>query len=128
MDKFKENFEKIFGKREKCETGRWVWSEKEDRLVKADSPAGIRVLGAKLHIVKEIDPFVSPIDGTVIHSRAQRDRHMKQHGVTHASDYSNAYYEKAAKARAARLQGSTPEDKAERINLIKREIEKHERD
>lgn len=77
----------------------------------------------KLEIMGDIEPFVSPITGEVIKGRNHLRRHMKEHGVTHASDYSKEWYDKKAKERQAQFAGQTRRDRMERIELLKRAID-----
>lgn len=35
------------------------------------------------------EPFKSPVDGTVISSKSERDAHMKKHGLAMDSDFKN---------------------------------------
>ena len=37
--------------------------------------------GKSMHVMSDIDPFVSPIDNQVIGGRRQKREHMKFHGV-----------------------------------------------
>lgn len=68
-------------------------------------------------IVTDIEPFKSPIDGTIIASRSELRNHMKRHGVAHVSDYTESHA-KAAKDREARINGTHPEVVAERRRQI----------
>jgi len=77
-----------------------------------------------LYILPDIQPFVSPITGEEITSRNKMQRHMKEHEVTRAEDYSPQYYEKAAQERERRLNFATPEDRQDRIEALKYALEK----
>lgn len=90
----------------------------EKHLARDRSPSGIMV-------IPDIEPFKSPITGEVISSRNKMHRHMKEHDVTRAEDYSPAYYEKAAQERQRRLNCATKEDRRDRIEAIKYALEKH---
>lgn len=47
------------------------------------------------HLVQsDIEPFISPIDKTIISSRAHLREHNRKHNVTNAADYSTEYIEK----------------------------------
>ena len=84
---------------------------KDEATFNADSP--------KLTVMGDIEPFKSPITGETIRGRAHLRQHMKEHGVTHSSDYSPEWYEKRRKEinRDEERQGRT-----ERIAIIKREM------
>jgi len=73
-------------------------------------------------IFKEFQPFVSPIDRTLIDDRGQLRRNNQKHGVTNSQDYSPEYYTKKKNEREASLACSTKAQKAERIDAIKRTI------
>ena len=52
-----------------------------------------------MHVMPDIEPFVSPIDQTVIGSRPQLEAHNKRHNVTNTADYSPDYVAKKGKQR-----------------------------
>lgn len=60
-------------------------------------------------IIGDIEPFVSPVDGSLISSRSVLRDHMRQHGLAHTQDYSapGGYWDRAQKARADHLAGKT---------------------
>lgn len=66
----------------------------------------------------DIEPFVSPIDQSVISSRSTLRAHMKKHGVTDSRDYSQDYYKAKAQARASLIAGNTSAQKRARIDSI----------
>ncbi len=68
-------------------------------------------------VVGDIQPFVSPIDGTVIESRSTLRRYMKQHDLVHIDD-GGSHYEKAKERRRQALQGTLPEQKRDRIRAL----------
>lgn len=76
-------------------------------------------------ILPDIQPFESPITREVISSRNKLKAHMRQHGVTHANDYSNEWYEKKSAERHAAMHGQTREDKQQRIEALKHALEKY---
>lgn len=80
--------------------------------------------GRGLIIMPDIQPFKSPITGEEIHGRTHLRKHMREHGVTGASDYSRSYYETKAKENAQRAAGQTKQDRIERIESIKRAMER----
>ena len=73
-------------------------------------------------IISDIEPFKSPIDGSMITTRSQRDAHFKQHNITDSRDYSSEFIAKRSRERDDRLLGRTPEDKQARVELIKRQL------
>ncbi len=69
-------------------------------------------------IMRDIEAFVSPIDGTVISSRPKLEAHNKEHGVTNIGDYSSGHFEKGGEKLQKQARGQTAEDKKERCQLI----------
>ena len=80
---------------------------------------------ASASIQGDIEPFVSPITGTVIPSRSALREHNREHGVTDSRDYSSEYMLARSNRRVAEAQGRTEQGKNERIQLIQRELAKH---
>ena len=78
-------------------------------------------------ILKDIEPFISPVDGKIINSRSQLRVHNKQHDVTNMADFSPEYVEKKVKERQLRLHGQTRADKQDRIEALKRAYESQPR-
>jgi hypothetical protein len=75
------------------------------------------------YIQGDIADFVSPIDGRVISDRGQLRRHMAEHGVTNSQDYSPAFLLDRSKKRDEAMMGNTRQDKADRIDLIRRALD-----
>lgn len=70
-------------------------------------------------VMPDIEPFVSPVDGTVITGRKALREHNKRHNVTNAADYRETWRE-AAKRRERFLSGDPSFDQARRKeSLIK---------
>lgn len=59
--------------------------------------------GVSLHTAFE--PFVSPLDGTVINGRAEYRDHCKKHGVVPAAEFTQEFYDRKAAERASTFQG-----------------------
>jgi hypothetical protein len=75
---------------------------------------------AQHHAIHTLKPFISPIDGTLIHDSAQLRAHHKRHGTTDSRDYSPETMEKSSRARDLRLQGQDPAAKKDRIEAFTR--------
>ncbi len=75
-------------------------------------------------IMPDIKEFRSPITGEIISSRPKLKAHNRKHGVTNSEDYSQEYMVKRSNERVKKAKGQTSEDKAERIELIKHQLEK----
>lgn len=71
-------------------------------LVPIDAAAR-RQAGHAIH--GDVEPFVSPIDGTVISDRRQLDEHCKKHNVVPAAEFTPEFYEKKAAERARLYNG-----------------------
>ena len=80
---------------------------------------------ASASIQGDIEPFVSPIDGQTITSRSILRQHHAAHGVTDSRDYSHEYMLDRSSKRINAALGQTAEAKQERIDLIRREMDKH---
>jgi len=126
-EEFDEEYDRIFGKDKKPERGSWVQDPETGKLIdKADlyrvDPNAPAILGSP-------EPFVSPIDGTLIDDRAQLRRHNKKHGVTNLQDFGDnggeAFFERKRRERSAEMTGATREAKAQRVETIKRAMYDH---
>lgn len=80
-------------------------------------------------VMGDIEPFKSPVDGTIITGRAAMRDHFKQHGVTHVSDYNSpgGHWDKMKAKREQHFTPGAGFDRERRIEHIKRAIEKHRR-
>lgn len=74
----------------------------------------------------DLEPFVSPVDGTVVTGRAALREHDKRNGVTNVADYKNEW-ENRGTERAAFYSGDQKYDRERRREAIIRAVEKHER-
>jgi hypothetical protein len=74
-----------------------------------------------VQIIGDIEPFVSPITQEVIRGRGHLRRHMQEHGVTHADDYSPEFLHRK---RQERLRQQERQGKAQRIELLKHALER----
>jgi len=76
----------------KCEeTGKYI-------MVPIDAAA--RKASASPSIHGPIDPYLSPIDGSVITGRTGLREHMKKHDVVLMDDYGTEHWDESAKKRA----------------------------
>jgi hypothetical protein len=97
------------------------WIQIDGKLIPKEEYHGNNVRGPDLHVLPDITPFVSPIDGKQINSRPQLREHNKKHGVTNSADYSPEYYQKR---KQERLFEQARHGRNERIELMKRAMEK----
>ena len=102
---------------------RWIQDSETGKLIPAEEYHA-QDNDAPL-IQGDIEPFVSPVDGSVISSRSQLRRHNAQHGVTDSRDYSPEFLAKRSKERDDALTGNTPQAKKERIEALKHAADQH---
>ena len=95
---------------------RWIQDPKTGKLVPQDQYHGTEP--NRLYVLGDIQPFVSPIDGTLISSRSKLRDHNNRHGVTNSSDYSPEFLAKRKKARDDEITGNTKKAQQERRQLI----------
>jgi len=120
---FENNFDRIFGTKEELAAKRakektefdknWEEYELQSRL-NATSP----------NVQKNIEPFKSPIDGSIISCRSQLRAHNKKHGVTDIRDYSEEHFAKRGKEMYREQIGDNPQAKRERQQLIEHNLHK----
>ena len=79
------------------------------------------------YIQGDMEPIISPIDGSVITSRSKFRSHNAKHGVVPYEEFGDAFFERKARERQSRLEGVTPQQKRERIEALKYAFEKHSR-
>lgn len=95
------------------------WIQKYDKetktstFVPADEEAIRKDGGVAIH--GPIEPFRSPIDGTVISDRKQLREHCRRHGVVPAQEFSADHYEEAAKKRADLFTGRRSKEESLQI-------------
>lgn len=73
-------------------------------------------------ICADIEPVLSPIDGSVITTREQLRQHNKRHGVTDSRDYSASWFEKKKNERDRVLRGDTESARRDRIAALQTEF------
>jgi len=74
----------------------------------------------------DIEPFKSPVDGSIVTGRRSLREHNKRNDVTNAADFKETW-EKAAKEREKFYTGSSSYDRRDRIEALKYAVEKHTR-
>lgn len=120
-----EGRERIFGDK-KPERGSWVIDKETGKLVERGAASQSHA-AAGPYIQNNIEPFKSPITGELITCRKQLREHHKQHGTTDLRDYSPEHFRKKGQENVKAFHGDTPADKADRIERIKRAIDKQGR-
>jgi len=115
MKKFNESFDRIFGKEEGRQTGRYIRDPETGKYVPCETMS--RDLGRvnAPMVMRPMEDFVSPIDNSVISSREQLAAHNKKHGVTNVRDYGEGYVERKAHERVA--QGEKYLNETRRVDI-----------
>ena len=98
---------------------RYIQDRETNELIEisVNAPPQVR---ATAMLNKPFESFVSPIDKRVINDPSQLREHNRVHGVTNLEDYSPDTRHKNRQARDDRMHGRTKEQKAERIDALKR--------
>ncbi|MCS7084462.1 MAG: hypothetical protein NZ534_00080 [Bacteroidia bacterium] len=102
---------------------RYVWSEKERRLVEV-SPFE-RAEQLAFEVMRDIEPYVSPVDGSYIDTRKKHNAHMKRYGLVRYDDFSQEELERRVKERVKRMQGLDEQSRRERIQALSDAYEYH---
>ncbi len=94
----------------------WIQDRETGKLVPRDEYVP---RGTQHHtVLKALEPFVSPIDGTVISDRSHLRAHNKRHGVTQTLDYGPDYFQRRSKEMKNELSGNTKQARQERVNAL----------
>ncbi len=97
----------------------YVYCHDKKKMVEKGTEVGKYEASGAPMIIPPMKPFVSPITGETIRDRAHLARHNKANGVTNSQDYSTEWMERKAAERERIANGDTPQDRAERIEIIK---------
>lgn len=68
------------------------------------------------HVMNDIEAFVSPINGEIINTRSQLEKHMRTHNVAPTADFKDHWANKEAQRRSPRADAQA---KRERVEAIK---------
>lgn len=82
---------------------RQVWDEEQQKFLYI--PIGVQDKSANHAVHGDIEPFKSPIDGSIIADRKQYREHCKKHNVVPAQEFSPEFYRQKAAERAKVFQG-----------------------
>ena len=96
-----------------------------NKLVPADEVDWQRYATRSFNVMPDVEPFVSPIDQSVIGSRSALREHNKRHGVVNYHEF-DGYWEAKRAERISVYEGTHAPTKKDRINDIKTAIEKVE--
>jgi hypothetical protein len=77
-------------------------------------------------VIKDIEPFKSPVDGSIIIGRKSLREHNIRNNVTNVADFKETWA-KAEKERERFYKGDASYDRAHRIEALKHAFEKHRR-
>lgn len=104
---------------------RYIQDRKTGKLIPAAQyrPAAQEAPG----IMKPLEPFVSPVDGTTITDRAQLRAHNKRHNVTDSRDYGPNWFDRKRDELEQKRQNLDPASKMDRIEALKHAVDHHRR-
>ena len=107
---------------------RYIQDPKTLKLVPADEYYARKsesVDNNSFSIINDIDPFVSPVDRSVISSRSKLRSHNIKHGVTDVREYGDNWFKRKSKERDAELKGETREARKSRIKSIRDALQQY---
>jgi hypothetical protein len=80
---------------------RWIQDPTTGRMVPANEYVRQRDTGPD--ILPPLEPFKSPVDGSIISCRSKLRAHNKRHGVTDYRDYGDEWFKRKARERELEL-------------------------
>lgn len=83
---YENNYDKIFGKKEKTSTKRWIQDPVTLKLVPADEYYSGPVENAGPYIRDDVKPYQSMITGEFIEGKKAHREHLKRHNCVEAAD------------------------------------------
>lgn len=83
---YENNYDNIFGKKEKTNVKRWIQDPKTLKLVPYDEYYSGPVENAGPYIRDDVKPYQSMIDGTMIEGRKMHREHLKRNHCIEAGD------------------------------------------
>lgn len=99
------------------------WIQIDGKLIPKEEYRGNNVRGPSIHVLPDITPIQSPIDGSVINTRPQLAAHNKRHNVTNSADYSPEFLAGKAKERNLKATGMDKQSRQEKREYIARQID-----
>lgn len=79
-----------------------------------------------MEILPDIEPFVSPVDGSVVGSRSSLREHNKRNNVVNFHEF-DGHWEAAAKERRSIAEGTHKPTREDRLQDVIKAVDKHER-
>jgi hypothetical protein len=83
---YQDNYEKIFGKKEKSSVKRWIQDPETLKLVPADEYYSGPKENAGPYIRDDVKTYQSMIDGSMIEGRKAHREHLKRNNCIEAAD------------------------------------------
>lgn len=74
------------------------------------------------NIIKSLEAFKSPIDGSIINTRQDLANHNQKHNVTNIADYGAGHFEKRGAEMADIARGTNDKARAERKVALDKEL------
>lgn len=106
------------------QAGRWIQDPMTGKLIPASEYRASTP--QQPEIMKPLEAFKSPIDGSEIRDRSQLRRHNQQHGVTDYRDYGDAYFARKAREREAVFKSESEQFRRERRQAIAEAFKRHQ--
>lgn len=78
-----------------------------------------------VHIAPTFEPFLSPIDGSMITCPKKLRDHNKRHGVTDIRDYGDDFFRRMSEQMYKEKTGDTPQAREERRQLCYKVLEQY---
>jgi len=96
---------------------RWVQHPITHKMIPVDEVDWDRGSGGSFQIMPDIEPFVSPVDGSVVSSRSALRRHNKRNNVVNTAEFDGVAEAKRAERQAV-AEGRHEPTKRERARDI----------
>ena len=111
---------------------KWRQDKETGELVPIDQAAYDKDVGAGIFPgAKPFEAFRSTVDGSIIRNYKELEEHNKRNNVVLAAEFSQEYYDRKAKERAAYFQGKVSEreqfERRQQIYEIMTRAEQHGR-
>lgn len=112
---FEEGYERTFGADRKVVRGRWIWDERQGKLVSAEEYQNPEMAQFAPIVMDRHYENTSASDGTDIGSRRKHKAYMKAHGLTTADDFSRSWSNSERERQAIRKGENDKKERREQI-------------
>lgn len=105
---------------------RFIQCPKTNKLIPAEEYSRHQdTIGRSAYVQEDIKPFVSPIDQSVINTRADLRAHNAKHSVTDQRDYGSDWFSRKESERNADMRSTSKKEKSARIEAIQESMYHH---